>query len=123
MIRHSPKGKYQQFVTFCCGLYVAGLARSGSQNVTRNHSKLLLHHLLSLTGWDKLRYFATLTVFLTIFLTGCSKNPCIDPELIDNSVFCPASYAPVCGCDNITYTNECVAQKRGVTFFIPGACL
>jgi Kazal-type serine protease inhibitor domain len=33
----------------------------------------------------------------------------------ERSDFCPAIYAPVCGCDNRTYGNECTAHGAGVS--------
>lgn len=35
---------------------------------------------------------------------------------------CPPASSPVCGCDNLTYDNECFAAAAGVTVKATGAC-
>jgi len=35
---------------------------------------------------------------------------------------CTREYKPVCGCDEITYSNACVAESAGVLKWSDGAC-
>jgi hypothetical protein len=64
---------------------------------------------------------------------SCSENSCICPPgkvffrdkcyLFNVSrVKCAPISAPVCGCDGVTYTNKCEAQKIGLKNFTSGAC-
>jgi len=42
--------------------------------------------------------------------------------LIDETVACYLIYAPVCGCNNETYSNDCIASSNGVLSYTEGAC-
>ncbi len=53
---------------------------------------------------------------------GPCLDECIDEGQINPGAECPLLIAPVCGCDGITYANECYAQNAGLTYFTEGPC-
>tara|TARA_B100001093_G_scaffold507604_1_gene568390 strand:- start:1 stop:216 length:216 start_codon:yes stop_codon:yes gene_type:complete len=62
--------------------------------------------------------------FLVLFILGCKdedpSSPCKGDGL-DGGV-CIEIYQPVCGCDNVTYSNTCYAEIGGVTSWADGEC-
>lgn len=63
------------------------------------------------------------TIHLTC-LEEIDEDPmlCIDEDMIDVNANCEDIYAPVCGCNDISYDNECRAFAAGVMSFTPGTC-
>jgi hypothetical protein len=58
-----------------------------------------------------------LLVIITVILVACN------PAKVDNtSDVCPTVYEPVCGNDNVTYSNSCEAEKVGIMSYTLGAC-
>ncbi len=66
------------------------------------------------------------SILLALAGFGCKSTQeqmaCIDPAKIDPNGMCTMQYDPVCGCDNKTYGNACMADKAGVTSYTKGAC-
>lgn len=61
---------------------------------------------------------------ITDYTRGPCNGLCIDSIYLDSTIFCSKVSQPVCGCNNITYDNECIARYRfGVTQTTPGKCL
>jgi len=73
----------------------------------------------------KKRFF--LLIFIPFLMaTQCEDDlraiDCIDSSLIDEKAICTEEYAPVCGCNEVTYSNLCKAKVAGITTFSNGAC-
>jgi len=64
------------------------------------------------------------TVLSVMFICTCTlAQDCVDSSLIDLNAACPLIYAPVCGCNGVTYGNSCEAEYfGGVTSYTDGEC-
>ena len=67
--------------------------------------------------------------FLTLLFFNCSRKlsdepkiDCINESLIDSQALCYEIYAPVCGCNDKTYSNDCKALNNGILRYEEGEC-
>ena len=52
-------------------------------------------------------------------ILSCDK--CKTIEVLEDCL-CIEIYAPVCGCDNVTYSNSCHAECAGIEDYEEGEC-
>ncbi|MEO6758826.1 MAG: PKD domain-containing protein, partial [Saprospiraceae bacterium] len=63
--------------------------------------------------------FCTATICKPLNIT---EPGCVDPQLMTTVPVCPVDEVPVCGCDGLSYANECDAQAAGITTWWAGSC-
>jgi hypothetical protein len=63
----------------------------------------------------------TITGTLMLFSSGCSTSRYCS-EKTDPACSCIADYDPVCGCNNKTYSNACMAECAGIKTYTKGEC-
>ena len=67
-------------------------------------------------------------LFLLLLICASCKDEvetpseCIDPDHWGVIEGCYKIYDPVCGCNNVTYSNDCEAKVAGVTSWAKGSC-
>ena len=67
------------------------------------------------------RLFLTIGLFSLLACKTTSKNDCVQKAKQTDCV-CITIYEPVCGCNNITYSNSCKAGCEGITQYTKGPC-
>ncbi|MFC2176757.1 Kazal-type serine protease inhibitor domain-containing protein [Bacteroidota bacterium] len=70
----------------------------------------------------RIPFLLTTTVCCLFILNACNQKPECDTGITDAGCICTEEYAPVCGCDNVTYSNACHANCAGITKYNEGAC-
>lgn len=61
---------------------------------------------------------------LSVLLLSCNSNEddsCVT-NVPDSEIVCIEIYQPVCGCNNVTYSNDCYAGASGISSWTEGEC-
>lgn len=58
-----------------------------------------------------------------ISCVSCDQSACFNPQQVDPNGVCDGMFLPVCGCDSVTYSNNCEAINAGITNWTEGECL
>ena len=63
-------------------------------------------------------------VLISCVMVSCenAEDDCIDESLINPGAVLPNIYDPVCGCNDVSYSNSYEAEANGVTSYTEGAC-
>ncbi len=126
------------FFNYCVALHYNGMSPYGrvkpgpcqcsAPNLINPNEECNPEHVYKpVCGCDSVTYankcVALYYAGVTSWTPGWCKYKCTDARLIDSTRYCSEIYDPVCGCDSITYTNECVAfYRHGITSWTSGPC-
>lgn len=66
--------------------------------------------------------FLAVTLFAFNACDKANTTPDCQEKTPDPNIMCTMQYDPVCGCNNKTYSNACVAGTYGITNVTKGEC-
>ncbi|MEM1216009.1 MAG: Kazal-type serine protease inhibitor domain-containing protein, partial [Bacteroidota bacterium] len=108
-------------------LETMGMVASGFNiNITNENSGSCPNTIAPVCGSNGVTYLNScfaMAAGISDYTEGtCFGSACIAPNDIDPDAVCPAVYEPVCGCNGITYSNQCAADAAGVQSTTSGPC-
>ena len=64
----------------------------------------------------------SILAMVSFTLFGCNQEPDCEEKQDLSGCLCYEIYAPVCGCNGVTYSNDCHAERAGITDYTTGVC-
>ena len=69
-------------------------------------------------------------IFFSFLIISCEKDGsdsieefCVNEDLMNTDLDCATIFDPVCGCDDVTYENSCIALNfHGISDYNLGIC-
>lgn len=75
-----------------------------------------------MTHLNEILKIGVFSFFILIIASCCKEESSFCIEVIKDDCVCTLQYDPVCGCNNKTYGNSCIASCSGISEYKRGEC-